>query len=128
MLTEHRQSMASRQPMKDRCALVESCNGLAVTMAVAHPCDRESLLGTVEAAHSRLLINPTQDDKRDIVQSAIDQTHVLGIAAPKVNGVLNSHSGKDDTRKAPSAMTVKKIHARLKQSHCLTLPGDVLVA
>lgn len=47
---------------------------------------------------------------------------VLGARAPIV---LTSRSDKAETRKASSAIAVKMLHDRLRQSHCPTLPVEV---
>lgn len=67
-------------------AVVDRENGLRTQRRVSHV-----FLMEVPAYHKTLMITdaaisiePALDDKRDIVQNAVDLAHVLGIAAPKV--------------------------------------------
>lgn len=103
--------------------LFKACEGLsAVSCAVVHPCDRDSLLGAIEAAQ-RGLIMPVLIGPEDKIK-AVAQAGGIDIGAYEIVGVPHSHAA---AAKAVELARLGEVQALMKGSlHTDELLGAVV--
>lgn len=112
MPTERPLSAVPQPPARDHCAIVGSCEGLApVKMAVAHPCDRESLLGAVEAAQAGL-IEPILVGPEEKIR-AVAKAEDIDLSSYRIVAVPHSHAA---AQKAVALVRAGEAQAIMKGS------------